>query len=671
MNINDTNSPVLDEEQFSNKITEETHDSDSNEGTEVKKTSAKRPRKNAVKVEIETSKANKIKIEEFHPLNDETLVPEELRELDDPDEFLPEDHHAIKNELDLSSLSKDELVSFFQKILNEKPVEAIKNEVESVKINYYKKHKTEIEKQKKEFVDAGGKFEEFELPEDTSEINLKELIRKYKELKAELSQKIEKEREENLKIKQRIIEEIKDLVNGNDSLNETYNKFKDLQAKWKSVGPVPPQYVNDLYENYNHNVEKFYDLIKISKELRDLDLKKNLELKIKLSEKAEELLMEPSIIKAFRLLQDYHNQWREIGPVPHDKRTETWERFKLATSKINKAHQEYFEKEKETQIKNLDVKTGLCEKAEEILNSEILNIKDWEEKSQAIIDLQTLWRTIGFAPKKDNNRIYERFHSACDEFFKKKREFFGKIKEEQNNNLKLKLDLCMQAEALKDSNDWRKTTDELIQLQRKWKETGPVPRKHSDQVWKRFRAACDTFFNNKTAFYSTIDVTYEDNLKLKINLVEEIENFILAEDMEQNFTTLKEFQRKWSEIGFVPLQKKEEISNRYRKAVDQLFDKLKLDDSKRRLIKFKSKVDSISSAPKSENILRRDREKFITHLKKLESDIQLWENNIGFFAKSKNAEAMIKDVQSKIDEAKEEIKVLEEKIRLIDNMSKD
>ena len=229
----------------------------------------------------------------------------------------------------------------------------------------------------------------------------------------------------------------------------------------------------------------------------------------------------------------------------------------------------------------------------------------------------------------------------------------------------------MQAEALKDSNDWRKTTDELIQLQRKWKETGPVPRKHSDQVWKRFRAACDTFFNNKTAFYSTIDVTYEDNLKLKINLVEEIENFILAEDMEQNFTTLKEFQRKWSEIGFVPLQKKEEISNRYRKAVDQLFDKLKLDDSKRRLIKFKSKVDSISSAPKSENILRRDREKFITHLKKLESDIQLWENNIGFFAKSKNAEAMIKDVQSKIDEAKEEIKVLEEKIRLIDNMSKD
>jgi hypothetical protein len=363
-----------------------------------------------------------------------------------------------------------------------------------------------------------------------------------------------------------------------------------------------------------------------------------------------------------------HDSWREIGPVPREKKEEIWERFKNATTKINKKHQEYFENRKKEQKKNLEAKTVLCEKVEEILASEIENHKQWEAKSKEVIELQKLWRTIGFAPKKSNNSIYERFRTACDTFFDNKREFYAKHKEIQQNNLQLKIDLCTRAEAMKESEDWKKTTNEYIEIQKKWKEIGPVPRKHSDAVWKRFRAACDHFFNRKKEFFSTIDETQVENLKLKNELIEEIKAFKPTNNEEADFEKLRDFQRRWSEIGFVPIENKNEVQKRFRDAVNEQFDKLRVDDQEKNLLKFKSKVTDWKTSNRSQGKVYAERDKYVNKMKHLENDLITLKNNIGFFSNSKNAEGLIKDVKRKIENVEEQIEYLKEKIRIIDRV---
>lgn len=652
-------SPLLNEEKIPNI-----------ESTGVPISEPQQELKNQTESNIETDQDS----DEFEVKIEQVILPEDLQvpeNLMDDEEEPAEGLHNENASNDYSTCTKEELIIIAEKFLTEKPVEQLKSDFDNIKIQFYKKHKAEFEKLRKQYVDRGGRLEDY-LPEtDNLEEKLKDVLKRYKDMKSEYIRKSEFEKTGNLKIKQHIIEEIKVLINGTESMNDTFQTFRELQKKWRSIGPVPQTELNNLWENYNHQVEKFYDFIKINKELRDLDLKKNFEAKIELCEKAEELLLEPSVIKAFKQLQEFHNKWREIGPVPHEMRTEIWNRFKEITSKINKKHQEHFENIKITQQNNLDAKTTLCDKAEGILNTEPATMKEWENKSKELIELQNLWKSIGFAPKKDNTHIYQRFRTTCDNFFALKRNFYGKIKEEQNNNLQLKLDLCVQAEALKDSKEWKKSTEDIINIQKKWKEIGPLPRRVSDQIWKRFRAACDTFFNNKTSFYSNIDSKYEENLKLKQILIEEIENYPLLSKVEDNFENLKNFQRRWAEIGFVPLKQKEEIQLRYRKAIDKVFDSLKLDEGKRKLIRFKTKIEQMPHNRKSDMKIDRERDKLIIRLKKLENDIVLWENNIGFFTKSKNAEVMINEVQSKIDSAKEEIKLLEQKIRMIDNIVTD
>lgn len=579
------------------------------------------------------------------------------------------DESEIPSE-DYSQFSKNELVHKLDEILSGHAIEKVRLSVESIKVNFYKKHKADLEKLRKEAEESGE--ETIFTPEpDPLEERVKELLKKYRDLKFEYNQKLEVEKQKNLKEKYRIIEEIKELVNRKESINDTFHQFRELQNQWRSIGVVPQQNIKDLWETYHHYVEIFYDFIKINKELRDLDLKKNLESKIDICEKAEALLLEPSIIKAFKVLQKLHEQWREIGPVPQEMKTEIWERFKAITSKINKKHQEFFETMKTSQKKNLESKTILCERAEEICNAEVKSPKDWEQLYQEMIELQKVWRTIGFAPKKDNNRIYTRFRTACDGFFARKREFFALNKEEQSNNLQLKTDLCIQAESLKDSTEWKATTEDLINLQKKWKEIGPVPRKHSDQIWKRFRAACDQFFANKAKHFSTIDSQYDENLKLKNALIQEVEAFVPSDDAEDNFQRLKDFQRRWSEIGFVPIKNKDEVQKRYRDVINKQFDNLKVDESRKNLLRFKSKIENISHKPKGDRKILVERDKSINRLKQLESDIVVWENNIGFFAKSKNADSMIAEVQRKIQQAKDEIKLIEEKVRLIDSMDEE
>ncbi len=580
----------------------------------------------------------------------------------------PVAEEPVTEEMDYSTLTEVELINSLRDLIANSAEEDIKDDVDKIKINFYKKHRANVEEEKKKFLADGGKEEEFEPTNAPYEEDLKNLLKDYRNLKSSMMKRMESEKEENLRIKYEIIDDIKNLVNRKESINKTFQEFRELQQKWRDTGLVPQSKLKDLWETYHHHVENFYDYIKINKELRDLDLKKNMELKIGLCEKAEELLVEPSVIKAFNILQKYHEQWREIGPVPRDKKEELWERFKAATSKINKKHQEYFENRKVEQKKNLEAKTVLCEKAEEIANLELSSNKDWESRSKELIELQKVWRTIGFAPKKDNNRIYERFRTACDKFFDGKREFYAQNKELQLNNLQVKTDLCVQAEALKDSTDWKKTTDEFIRIQRKWKEVGPVPRKHSDAIWKRFRAACDFFFENKSNHFSHVDEKQVENLKLKKELIEEVKDYELTKNDDADLDQMKEFQRRWSEIGHVPYKEKDVVMNDFRDAINVHFDNLKLDDQKRNMLKFRNKIANISTSSRGHNKMRFERDKYVTKLKQLESDLALLNNNIGFFANTKNAEALIGDVNKKIEDAKEKIKVLKEKIRIIDAM---
>ncbi len=573
--------------------------------------------------------------------------------------------------VDYSALTREDLILRLEELLENKNILDIRTDVDNIKLNYYKKFKAEVEQLRKKFVEEGGDIDDFKAPEDPLESRIKELFKRYRELKAKSNRLLEQEKIENLEKKYAVIEKIKDLINRKESINKTFQDFRELQKEWRTIGLVPQQNLKDLWETYNHHVEKFYDYIKINKELRDLDFKKNLEAKIALCEKAEELLLESSIINAFKKLQKYHEQWREIGPVPVEMRTEIWERFRAATSQINKKHQQYYEELKKEQKKNLEQKRLLCEKAEDISNLVLTNIKEWEAKSKELIEIQKVWRTIGFAPKKDNNKIYKRFRSACDQFFNRKREFYALNKEMYQNNLQLKTDLCIQAEAIKDSSEWKKTTEDLINLQGRWKEIGPVPRKYSDQIWKRYRAACDHFFERKNAYYSSIDKTYQANLVKKEKLIKEIEKCKLSDDLVENFKILNDFQRRWAEIGFVPLKDKDTIQERYRVALNRHYDNLKIDDHKKNLLKFRNRINNILQKPKSDLKLRQERDKFIARLQQLKNDIVLWENNIGFFTKSKNAQTMIDEVNNKISNAKNTIKLLEAKIELIDNLEID
>lgn len=584
------------------------------------------------------------------------LDTEEDSEMEDDSE--PQNDRILP---DLSSKTKTELVDMLEKLLAEKPVQSLRNDIEAIKIAFYKKHRAEIETAKKAFVDAGGSADEFAPSLDAQELRLKDLIAEYRRRRDEFLAGLEQTKQENLKIKLEIIEELKKLIGGGETVGQTFSAFRELQTRWKETGPVPQANVKDLWETYNLYVENFYGFIKINKELRDLDLKRNFETKTSLCEQAEALLLEPSIVEAFHKLQKLHEEWRETGPVASEYKEQLWERFKEASTRINKQHQQYFDDIKAEQKKNLELKTGLCEQAEELSAAPLTSRKEWNKASAKLLEIQKVWKTIGFAPKKDNTRIYERFRAACDSFFEHKRTFYVRLKEEMEHNLQLKTEICQAAEQIMNSEEWKKTSDELIALQKRWKEIGTVPRRYSDAVWKRFRAACDTFFENKAKHFSSVDEQYKTNLESKRALLVEMTERGF-ENMD--FETIKNFQRRWSEIGFVPIKYKDAIQKEYKEVVDKLFAALRGEEQQRGMERFREKVSSMKSS--GDKRLRQQRDKLYNKVRQLESEIALLENNIGFFSRSKNAESMIRDVKEKIEKAKAEMNAAIEKIKLID-----
>ena len=560
---------------------------------------------------------------------------------------------------DISGLSEAELVTLFAAKIESEPVQTLRPIVEAIKIALYKQHRAKVDAEKRAFVEAGGDEAAFVPSVDEDEVRFKELFAVYRNERDKHIAMLEANKEENLKIKLAIIDELKELINSEENINTTFARFRELQQRWKEAGLVPQQNVKDVWETYNLYVENFYNYIKINRELRDLDLKKNYEAKLVLCEQAEELALESQIVEAFRKLQKLHDEWRETGPVAIEFKESLWERFKEASSRINKRHQEHFETLKSEQMKNLALKQELCEKTEALLTREILTRKDWNKASEELLEIQKVWKTIGFAPKKDNNRIYERFRNACDKFFELKRNFYAGVKNEMEHNLALKQELCAEAEALAVSEDWKHATDELIALQARWKQVGPVARRHSDAVWKRFRAACDKFFERKSAHFSSVDSEHEQNLKLKLALIEEMK---AADVKAGGFEIVKEFQRRWSQIGFVPIKQKDALQKEYKAIVDGMFATLRSSERDRSMNRFKERVSNM----KGGNQLRSERERLYNKIKQMEQDIALLENNIGFFSKSKNAEALIADVREKIARSKRDMAELIEKVRLID-----
>ncbi|MBQ8745693.1 MAG: DUF349 domain-containing protein [Rikenellaceae bacterium] len=576
------------------------------------------------------------------------------------EEAQPEAQMAT-DEQSLVGKSKTELVELFAQLLETKPVQSLRGDAEAIKIAFYKLRRSEVDAQRKEFLDAGGKEEEFSPSIDGAEVTLKELFARYRKMRDEFVAGLEQAKEENLRVKLAIIDELKELVNSDETLNHTFTKFRELQQRWKETGPVPQANVKDTWETYNLHVENFYNFIKINKELRDLDLKKNYEAKIALCEQAEALVMEQSVVSAFRKLQKLHDEWRETGPVANEFKEPLWERFKQASSRVNKAHQEYFESLKGEQQKNLEMKTELCVKAEELSEQMFTSRKEWNKANDRLLEIQKVWKTIGFAPKKDNTRIYERFRNACDRFFAMKRDYYAQIKAEMDHNLQLKNEICEAAESIKDSEDWKKTADELIALQKRWKEIGTVSRRHSDAVWKRFRAACDYFFERKAAHFSSIDNEQERNLQAKRELLEQMK---ACDVKEGGYEAIKSFQRKWNEIGYVPIKQKDALQKQYKEVVDAMFATLRGSEHDRSMDRFRSKLSSMKAS--GDKRLRSERERLYNKVKQLEADIALLENNIGFFAHSKNAESMINDVRVKIEKAKAEMAETIEKVKMID-----
>ncbi len=582
------------------------------------------------------------------------------------DEADENEESAAKNPIaEYLGKTKEEIIALFEEMLESKPVHSIRREAEAAKVAFYKVYRQEVDAARRIFAEAGNAIEDFKQEADASEERLKGLFAEYRRKRDAYLADSEKRKEDNYKKKLQVIEELKELINSNETLNQTFSAFRDLQNRWKDAGAVPQAYVKDLWETYHHHVENFYNFIKINNELRDLDLKKNVEIKTRLCEEAEALILEPSAISAFHKLQKLHEQWREAGPVPNEYKEQLWERFREASSKINKRHQDYFEGIKDEQRRNLDLKSELCAKTEELSALVSTAKKDWEKASEQLIEIQKVWKTIGFAPKKENTKIYERFRAACDRFFESKREFYVGMKSEMDLNLKAKQTLCEQAEALQESTEWKKATDELIALQKQWKEIGAVPRKHADAIWKRFRKACDAFFENKSKHFSETDAKYAENLQKKRDLLEEIKAFEIV-DREEGFETLKDFQRRWAEIGFVPIREKDKLQAEYRAIIDEHFSKLRGNERERKFERFRDKISNLKDN-KAGRTIRNERDRLYNKVKQLEADIALLENNIGFFAKSKNAEAMIRDVQEKIARAKEEMAATIEQVNLIDN----
>ena len=564
-------------------------------------------------------------------------------------------------------LSIEEIVSKLRELASSEDLQ--RKEMDELKSQFYRSIRNETAEQKAKFLANGGEEIDFvpeELPLYTEG---KELLAKIKEKRAQIQAREEAEKEQNVAKKLAIIEQIKQLTEnpGQEDFNKTYQEFRLLQQQWNDIKLIPQAKANELWKSYQLYVERFYDLVRINNEFREYDFKKNLELKTELCEAAERLDEEPDVISAFHQLQNLHQQWREIGPVSRKDREEIWNRFKEASNKINKKYQAHFEEIKLQENENLEKKTAICEQLESIDYSALTTQKAWREQLDKVLALQEEWRKIGYVPKKWNSKIYERYRAACNIFFEKKNQFQKSIRDELDENLRKKTALCEQAEALKDSKDWRKTTQEMIRIQKEWKEIGPVPRKFVDSLWQRFISACDYFFEQKKLSSSSHLAEEQNNLEAKKAIIEKINNIDPQLPIDEASALLHQLIEEWHNIGHVPFKQKDTIYSDFYEATEAQFNRLNIDKGDRKLQSYRNSISDMAKSDNGRGQLLREREKLMRQYDRMKNELQTYENNLGFLSvSSKKGNTLIDEMNQRVKRLRSDLDLLIKKIDAID-----
>lgn len=561
-----------------------------------------------------------------------------------------------------AAMDKKQLVEVLQN-LAQQPVNEVKEDVVRVRVAFAAIRKEELAKEKEAFIAKGNEDAAFAPAADELEEQFKSLYAEIKEKRAAYNAAQDALKAENLAKKREIISKINEIAEDADNVNRQYSTVQQLQQDFKAIGEVPSENDTEVWKAYQVAVERFYDLLKMNKELRDYDFKKNLEQKQALCAEAEALDEEADIVDAFKKLQQLHTSWREIGPVSKEIREELWTRFKNASAVINKKYQSFFEERKANEKKNAEGKEALCVKIEAISTDNLKTYAAWDEATKAIIGLQEEWKKLGFASRKVNTELFARFRKSCDEFFAKKAEFFKRMKDELAANLAKKIELCEKAEALKDSTEWKKTTDALIALQKEWKTVGPVVKKHSDAVWKRFIAACDAFFEEKKKQNVNVHSVEHENLKQKKDIIAQINSILENKETEDAPNKVRDLMKKWQEVGHVPYKEKDKVYAEYKAAIDKAFEQLDMKAKKARMANFANSINQMSDTGK----VYHERERLVRAYEMKSQELKTYENNLGFFnAQSKSGNSLVKEMERKIANIKEEIAMLEQKIKLID-----
>lgn len=566
-----------------------------------------------------------------------------------------------------SLLTVDEIVQKLRELLEaERPQ---RKDIDEYKNQFYRTLRNEIEGQKQAFLSTGGEEIDFVANESALFIEGKELLQKIREKRATIMAEEEAEKEKNVARKLAIIEQVKQLTQnqGQEDFNKVYQEFKSLQQEWNEIRMIPQARVNELWKSYQHYVEIFYDLVRINNEFREYDFKKNLELKNELCEAAERLDEESDVVSAFHQLQNLHQEWREIGPVSRKDREEVWNRFKEASTSINKKYQSHFEALRGKEDENLELKTSLCEKLEAIDYNQIKTIKDWNNKVKEVLEIQKQWRQIGYVPRKWNTKIYKRYRAACDFFFRSKNEYYKSLRTEMDENLRKKIELCERAEAMKESQDWKKTSQDLIEIQREWKSIGIVPHKYVDTIWKRFITACDYFFEQKKIHTSSQYEEESKNLDAKKKIVDKISQLDKTLSAEQALPLLQELMDEWYAIGHVPYKMKDRVYREFYDATEAQFDRLEIDKEERKMENFRSNIVDMSRSENGKSQLLREREKLMRQYDRMKNELQTYENNIGFLSvSSKKGNHLIDDMNQKVEKIKAELQTIVKKIDTLD-----
>ena len=595
------------------------------------------------------------------------LLDDSTEEKQEMSETEPEGEEAKLSDDFYYHLNKQEVVETLEEVVANSDVMKIKSQVSLLKIRFLQLNKEDKEQHLRAFLAEGGNKEDYVYESDDLEVRFNKAFDQYKTNKVRYMEELEQTKLANLAKKTALLEELKVLVDSTESLKQIYDQFKELQNTWKEIGAVPQANVGELWQNYHFYVEKFFDKIRINRELRDLDFKKNLEIKLDLCEKMEALLLETSISKSFKLLKQYHQEWKESGPVEEAKKEELWNRFKTASDIINQNRRDYYEKLALQQQENYKAKLAICEKIEEIATVKLESIKQANEISNAVSDLFKTWRTLGPAPKDLHDEVWERFRKDMDDFFTAKKQYFAQLNEDQVNNYNLKVNLCMQAEAIALRKDWKKATMELLDLQKDWKNVGHISHKQSEPLWKRFRKACDEFFDAKKEYFDNVGKHEAENLEKKEALIKRVNEFEFGESREDNFVALKDFQREWTEIGYTPSSEKDRLWEAYRTAINKKFDDFKALPNLEDKAKYTQRISEIveKEASNANRFLTKEAGVLQDKIRHLTDEVNLWENNLGFFANSKNSDVLREQFGKKIEKAKLEIAALKEKLGVI------